>query len=106
MVLLEAMACGTPVAASRIGSLDEIVIDGITGIKFSPGDAGELAATVKSLVSEPEKLASMRISARDHFERNYAPSSHVTQLAEIYRDVMQEMKIKAAGHGTNKPARS
>lgn len=36
MVLLEAMACGTPVVASRIGSLDEIVLDGMTGIKFSP----------------------------------------------------------------------
>jgi glycosyltransferase involved in cell wall biosynthesis len=106
MVLLEAMACGTPVVASRIGSLNEIVLDGITGIKFSPGNAGELEAAVKGLVSEPERLASMRIRARDHFERKYAPSGHVTKLAEIYRDVIQEMKIKAAGHGTSKPSRS
>jgi glycosyltransferase involved in cell wall biosynthesis len=106
MVLLEAMACGTPVVASRIGSLDEIVLDGITGIKFSPGDAGELAAAVKGLIGEPERLASMRMRARDHFERNYASSGHVTQLTEIYRDVIREMKIKAAGHGTSKPSRS
>ena len=101
MVLLEAMACGTPVVASRIGSLDEIVLEGMTGIKFSPGDAGELAATVKDLVNEPEKLASMRISARDLFESKYTPSSHVAQLAEIYMDVIQEKKIKGAEHGTS-----
>jgi len=104
-VLLEAMACGTPVVASRIGSLDEIVLDGITGIKFSPGNAGDLAAAVKGLVNEPEKLASMRISARDHFERKYAPSGHVAQLVEIYRDVILEMKKKAVGHGTSVPSR-
>ena len=103
MVLLEAMACGTPVVASRIGSLDEIVLDGMTGIKFSPGNACELAVAVEGLVSEPERLASMRISVRDHFERKYAPSGHVTQLSEIYRDVIHELKTKAAGHGTNKP---
>ena len=73
MVLLEAMACGTPVVASRIGSLDEMVLDGITGIKFEPGNAGELAAAVKDLISEPERLASMRLSSRDHFESKLCP---------------------------------
>jgi len=105
MVLLEAMACGTPVIASRIGSLDEIVLDGVTGMKFEPGNAGELAAVVKKLVKEPERLTALRHSSRNHFDGNYAPPSHVARLGDIYRSVIREVKMKVAGHGTGIPPR-
>ena len=41
MVVLEAYACGTPILASRIGSLDEIVVEGETGMKFEPGNPAD-----------------------------------------------------------------
>jgi starch synthase len=42
LVLLEAMASGTPVVCSRIGGLPEIVEDGVTGLLVEPGDVGAL----------------------------------------------------------------
>lgn len=103
MVVLEAMACGTPVIASHIGSLGEIVLDDVTGKKFEPGNAGELATVVTELVKDPERLTAMRRSSRDHFDGTYAPAGHVAQLGDIYRSVIQEMKMKPSGAGMVMP---
>jgi glycosyltransferase involved in cell wall biosynthesis len=46
MVIVEAFACGLPVIVSRLGSMAEVVTDGITGLHFTPGDVEDLAAKV------------------------------------------------------------
>jgi len=89
MVLLEAMACGTPVVASRIGSLDEIVRDDITGMKFDAGNVAELIKTVKILASDPLSLSVMRRRIRGVFESDYSQENHVRQLRDIYAGVKQ-----------------
>ncbi|MBV9670338.1 MAG: glycosyltransferase [Acidobacteriales bacterium] len=86
MTVLEAMACGTPVIASDFGSLQEVVIEGINGVRFAPGDAGDLARVVKQLASEPDRLAQLRRNARRHFEDRYTASTNHRMLLEIYRD--------------------
>ena len=53
MVLVEAMLRGTPAIAARIGGIPEIVDDGVTGLLFEPGDAGDLANKVRSLWEDP-----------------------------------------------------
>lgn len=52
-VLLEAMACGTPVFASRVGGLAEVLRDGATGALFPAGDAGALRALIARLAADP-----------------------------------------------------
>jgi glycosyltransferase involved in cell wall biosynthesis len=94
VVVLEAMACGTPVVASRIGSLCEVVLDGITGVKFNPGEANDLAAVVKELQRDPVRLAALRQRARGYFVANFGPAEHVTRLRDIYTTVMHEVKGK------------
>ena len=49
---LEAAASGTPLVASRIGGLPEIVADGETGVLVTPGDAGELRAALQRLLGD------------------------------------------------------
>jgi glycosyltransferase involved in cell wall biosynthesis len=92
MVLLEALACGTPVIAAKIGSLDEIVQEGVTGTKFPPGNAHDLAAAVRRLIADAEGLARMRQMCRETFERNYRAEQNVSQLLGIYRDVLAETR--------------
>jgi glycosyltransferase involved in cell wall biosynthesis len=51
--VLEAMAAGLPVVASRVGGVPEAVLDGRTGLLVRPGDPAELAAALERLVAEP-----------------------------------------------------
>jgi D-inositol-3-phosphate glycosyltransferase len=53
MVALEAMACGSPVVASRVGGLTTTVADGLTGFLVPDGDAGSLAERVQALLASP-----------------------------------------------------
>jgi len=51
-VVLEAFRAGVPVVASRVGGLQEMVRDGVDGLLFEPGDAGQLAACLRRLLGE------------------------------------------------------
>lgn len=88
MVAIEAFACGTPVIASRIGSLTEIVGAGRIGRLFEAGNAAALASTVHGLMSDPRLLAAMRTAARAEFERRYSPTANYLSLLQIYEAAM------------------
>jgi len=90
MVVLEAMACGTPVVASRIGSLAEVVNDGITGVKFTPGDHQELVVVIAELRRDRKRLAEMRKRCRIHFEQHYTEEQAVAALHDVYLGVCHE----------------
>jgi alpha-maltose-1-phosphate synthase len=65
LVALEAMASGTPVVASRIGGLAEIVVDGETGFLVPPGDTAALGDRLARLVSDRRLAARLGANARD-----------------------------------------
>jgi glycosyltransferase involved in cell wall biosynthesis len=65
-VLAEAMAVGTPVVATRVGGLAEVVTDGVTGRLVSPGQPGELAAAVLEVLAAREAMGA---AAREHARR-------------------------------------
>lgn len=90
MVILEAYACGTPVVASRIGSLNEIVIENETGLKFEPGNAEDLAAKVNALFTNPDRLKLFRHNARAVFEKHYTAERNFIQLMDIYRHAIED----------------
>jgi D-inositol-3-phosphate glycosyltransferase len=54
MVALEAMACGAPVVASRVGGLATTVRDGVTGVLVPDGDAAALADRLEGLLADPD----------------------------------------------------
>ena len=68
--LYEYMAAGLPVVASRIGQVEEIVQDGVTGILAPPGDAAALATILHALQLNPEKRARLGNAARDAMRQN------------------------------------
>jgi len=89
LTVIESYACGTPVVASRIGGLAEIVRDGVTGATVRPDDPADIAFTVRGLLADPGRLSELRGNARREFESLYAPDRAFDTLLEIYRDVLQ-----------------
>lgn len=96
MVILEAFASGTPVIASRIGSLDEIVTQDATGVKFTAGDARDLAEKVNGLRGDYAKIERMGFAARAVFEEHYTADSSFSRLMDIYRRATENLRTPSA----------
>lgn len=82
--ILEALAKGTPVVTSRLGSMEEIVEDRVTGLHFTPGDSSDLARTVNELASSTSMLGAMRRAARNEFLTKYTGDANYESLSRIY----------------------
>lgn len=92
LVVLEAFACGTPVLAARIGSLEEIVGDGKTGLQFEARNALDLAEKVNSIRSDRQRLAAFRQRARVCFEEEYTAAHNFAMLVKIYNETIRDFK--------------
>jgi glycosyltransferase involved in cell wall biosynthesis len=90
MVIAESFACGTPVLASRIGSLEELVEEGVTGMQFAAGDPADLARAALAMRSDPAQLERMRRNARAYFERHLTEQQNYEQLMNIYSGVIAD----------------
>jgi glycosyltransferase involved in cell wall biosynthesis len=83
-VAVEAFAKGTPVIASRIGAIAELVDAGRTGLHFRPGDPDDLVDRLKWMVANPDAVVPMRQAARAEFEANYTAETNYEQLIRLY----------------------
>ncbi|MBP6344118.1 MAG: glycosyltransferase [Candidatus Omnitrophica bacterium] len=91
-VVVEAFACGVPVVASRLGSLQELIEDGVTGLLFEPGNPQALTAAVRRCFENHLKTMHMGHNARGVFEDKYTMQTNHKKLMEIYEDVIQRAK--------------
>jgi glycosyltransferase involved in cell wall biosynthesis len=88
LTLLEAFATGTPVIASAIGTLGEVISDGETGLLVPPGDSAALAERLHWALHHPEEMRAIGLRGREEFECKYTPERNHQALMEIYRGVM------------------
>jgi glycosyltransferase involved in cell wall biosynthesis len=86
--IVESFARGTPVVASDLGSMKELIENGRTGALFNPGDAESLARTVLSLAEKPDALAQMRGEARGEFVAKYGPERNHSMMLKIYEHAL------------------
>jgi glycosyltransferase involved in cell wall biosynthesis len=90
--LVEAFGCGLPVIASRIGALAELVTDGVTGLLFEPGNAGDLAEKMRWAQEHPAEMAAMGQNARALYEAEFTPERNYKQLMAIYEEAINAVK--------------
>jgi len=90
LVIAESFACGTPVLASRLGSMQELVDEGVTGRKFTAGDPADLARGVRRMLADEIGLRRMRLQARAYFDRHLTESQNFGQLMNIYSTLIEE----------------
>lgn len=84
MAIVEAFSCGTPVLASDLGGMKEIIEEGVTGRKFTVGDVRELAEKMNTMFNS-EELVTMRAAVHNKFERDYSESFNLCLLLDIYK---------------------
>ena len=84
LVVSEAMSHGLPVIASRIGGLPEFVEDGVTGLLFEPGNAGDLTDKIRSLWESPALCRQMGEAGRKRASHEYSEEAYYQRLMSIY----------------------
>ncbi|MGH7525731.1 MAG: N-acetyl-alpha-D-glucosaminyl L-malate synthase BshA [Gemmatimonadales bacterium] len=88
LAALEAMACGSPVVASRAGGQPEVVDDGVNGILEPVGSVEAMARRAVELLRDPERHAAMRAAALDKAQQ-YSADRIVPMYEELYHEVMR-----------------
>ena len=85
----EAAACGTPVLASRVGGVPELVEEGVTGWLVEPEDDAALAARIAFVLERPDEVRALRPAARAAAEARVAPAVVGPQLREAFGAVLE-----------------
>ena len=99
IVVLESFAAGTPVIASNIGGLPELVDDGKSGLLFRPGDADDLAEKMGKMLRDPGKTREMGLYARGQVEQKYNQQTHYEELLDVYNAAIGNEKGACNGLG-------
>ena len=81
--ILEAMASGVPIVATRVGGADELVYDGRTGLLVPAGSAGEMSAAIRELINNAARRKLMGEAARDRLNRLFG----LPEMVRNYRAI-------------------
>ena len=95
LAALEAMACGVPVVASRVGGLPDVVLDGKTGLLFDLDHPDQAVQSALNILSNPERYRQMSEAAFQH-AKNYDRPQGVIDYEELYlRHMPVTMRVTA-----------
>jgi len=86
--IVESYAKGTPVIASRLGSMTELIEPGRSGLLFEAGDADDLARQVARVTGSPDELVQMRVGARRLYEERYTAERNYPVLLGAYAQAL------------------
>src|SRR5919197_4728391 len=90
LINLEAMACETPVVASAVGGILEVVVDGETGLLVEPGRPEALAAALTRVLNHPDLGRSMGRAGRRRVEERFTWTRVAERTERVYADAVAE----------------
>jgi glycosyltransferase involved in cell wall biosynthesis len=88
VTIAEAFACGIPVICSRLGSMQEIVVDGKNGLHFEAGNVQDIADKLQWAWQHPQEMDAMGRNARLEFEKKYTAARNIEMLESVYNFAM------------------
>jgi Glycosyl transferases group 1 len=89
-VILESLACGTPVAAFQAGGVPDMLEDGVNGFMAPVGDIEQLERILRKLIDKRDLLASMAASCAQSVRRKFSPSVIQPQLVQCYDAISRQ----------------
>jgi glycosyltransferase involved in cell wall biosynthesis len=87
VVLMEAMATGRPVIATRITGIPELIEDGVSGLLVAPGSLDQLVAALETLAASRELREQMGLAGRHKVEEEFDARRCASQVAAIFRSM-------------------
>ncbi|MFF8015228.1 glycogen synthase [Streptomyces sp. NPDC007929] len=92
IVNLEAMACGTPVVASAVGGIPEVVDDGTTGLLVPPGDGFEagLARAMDTVLGDPAAARRMGEAGRERAVGEFGWDAVARRTVRLYEEIVKQ----------------
>ena len=98
VVLAEAMGLERPIVATRVGGVEEIVRDGVTGEVIAPGDATALARALLRLLADPDRRRAFGRAGREIVARDFSRASMLAKLHAVYASMAQAPSPAAGSH--------
>ena len=89
LAALEAMASGTPVVASRIGGLPEVIEDGVTGFLVEPGDVEELRARLEEILGDARLSERLGRNARERVLEAFTWTACAERCLGVYSELVE-----------------
>ncbi len=90
--LLESMAAGAPIVATRVGGTPEAIAHGHTGLLVPAGDPRALSQAIARLLNEPALAATLGRAARQSAESNFSLPRMVAATEQLYRDLLAQKR--------------
>jgi glycosyltransferase involved in cell wall biosynthesis len=90
--LLESMAAGAPMVATRVGGTPEAVVDGVTGLLVEPGDAPALAAGIERLLGDPALAARLGRAAQQVIKDRFSVERMVAATDALYQQLLSRKR--------------
>jgi glycosyltransferase involved in cell wall biosynthesis len=94
--VIESMARGRCVVASRLGALAEVIDDTETGLLVPPGDPAALAAAIQELWEDPARAEQMGLRAWQQARERFSPLVQARKLVELYQHVLASPPVRLA----------
>lgn len=94
--IIEAMAAGCPVVATRVGGVPDLVEPGVSGELVASGDASELAGAIEALLSNSERTQDMARTAQAEVKRRFAAETLVKSTESLYERLLAQKGVRVS----------
>jgi glycosyltransferase involved in cell wall biosynthesis len=99
VVILEAAASGTPIVATNVGGIPDIVVDGQTGLLAEPANPESLANAILRLHRNPALASKLAANARELVESRFSWESVVDRFDTLFRQLLEQRAGELAAPG-------